>query len=327
MTGTVYLFGGFFSRVGGSTNRIDVHPRANFARLLPGTTRGPGNVSFTGDTFGGDENGGSLSLSLQRINGDFGAAQAFLQTVDGTATAPDDYKATSKTVTWPASNGVKGQTNTMVVSVPLVDDTLIEGDETFDVSTTLPFGYLTLGGQFVPAGLALDSPAKVTAVIVDNDVSVSILNFSTNSYSIDEGAGSVNIAITRTGNSDATVSVRYSTVDGTGSTGAKAGIEYTAVSGSVTFKAGQTNQTFSIPIVNDSKVNPDKIFSARLTNPSSGAQLGATNATALTAGITIIDNDYAPGHVAFVTTNFPRLKREARSFPSSGLEAMPEFSR
>src|SRR6185369_1119749 len=125
-----------------------------------------------------------------------------------------------------------------------------------------------------------------------------------NSYSIGEGDHNINIVVTRTGNSATTVSVRYTTIDGVGAAGGIAGVDYTAASGSLTFQAGQTNRTFSIPIQDDSTVEPDKTFFVRLTNPSAGAQLGATNAPALTAGITIIDNDFAPGHVSFVTTNF-----------------------
>jgi uncharacterized delta-60 repeat protein len=298
-SGDVFI-GGFFSRIGGSLSRIDVHPRSNFARLAGGQTRGPGNISFIGSVFGGDENGGTLSVSVRRQNGDFGSAQALVATKDGTATSPADYGATNVFLKWPTPDGVNGQTNTIVVAVPIVNDSLIEGDETFGVSASAPIGLINLGGQFIPAGLALGTPAVATAVIVDDDTPLSFVDFSTNSYSIEEGAKKIDVAVVRTGNSSTTVSVHYSTTDGTGSSAAKAGTNYTTTTGSITFRSGQTSATFSVPIIDNSTVDPDKNFAIRLTNPSAGAQLGSNNL----AGITIIDNDYAPGHVSFAATNF-----------------------
>jgi uncharacterized delta-60 repeat protein len=298
-SGDVFI-GGFFSRVGGSSTRTDVHPRSNFARLFGGQTRGPGNISFIGSTFGGDENGGTLSVSVRRQNGDFGSGQVLVVTRDGTAVSPADYGATNVFLKWPATDGVSGQTNTIVVAVPIVNDSIIEGDEAFGVSASLPLATLNLGGQFIPAGLALGTPSTALAFIIDDDTPVSVVDFSTNSFSIDEGAGKIDITVTRSGNSSRTVSVHYSTEDGSGGAAAKAGTNYTSKSGSITFRAEQTTATFSIPIIDNSTVDPDKNFVIRLTGPTDGAQLG-TNST---AGITIIDNDYAPGHVSFASTNF-----------------------
>jgi len=48
---------------------------------------------------------------------------------------------------------------------------------------------------------------------------------------------------------DQDVTVDYFTADGSGS--ALAGVDYLSVSGSLTFAAGQTNQTISVPVIGD----------------------------------------------------------------------------
>lgn len=72
-------------------------------------------------------------------------------TADGSATAPGDYITTTGRVTIPA-----GATS-RPVSVPIVDDSAVEGQETFDLRLSAPTN-ATLGS------------AGATATIVDNDV-------------------------------------------------------------------------------------------------------------------------------------------------------------
>ena len=60
------------------------------------------------------------------------------------------------------------------------------------------------------------------------------------------------------------VTVAYSTANGT----ATAGSDYDAASGTLTFPAGQTIQTFNVTIRGDRKREPDEVFYATLANPS-----------------------------------------------------------
>src|SRR5437870_2767511 len=60
------------------------------------------------------------------------------------------------------------------------------------------------------------------------------LQFSAGLYSVNEGAGSVTITVTRTNGSDGTVTVDYFTSDDT----AKAGSDYVASMGTLTFGPG-----------------------------------------------------------------------------------------
>src|SRR5262249_40455362 len=78
--------------------------------------------------------------------------------------------------------------------------------------------------------------------------------------------------------------VHYATADGT----AKAGSDYVAQSGTLTFAAGETQKTIQVAAIGDSVVEPDETFGVVLSAPS-GATFARTTATG-----TITDDDSAP---------------------------------
>ncbi len=109
------------------------------------------------------------------------------------------------------------------------------------------------------------------------------LQFTANSYPMDESAGNVTLTVQRTGGLGTMVSADYATADGT----ATNGLKYTAVSGTLTFGANETNQVIVVPILNNGFVDGTKTFRVILSNPTGGAVLGTrTNAT-----VSITDND------------------------------------
>ena len=80
-----------------------------------------------------------------------------------------------------------------------------------------------------------------------------------------------------------TVTVAYQTEDGT----ATAGSDYTATSGTLTFAAGDTRKTVSVPITDDEVEDSGETFTLKLSN-ASGATLGDTQARG-----TIYNEDHA----------------------------------
>ena len=70
------------------------------------------------------------------------------------------------------------------------------------------------------------------------------------------------------------VTVDYATSDGT----AKAGADYTATSGTLTFAAGETVKTVNVPILDDSHDEGEETFTLRLSN-AAGARIGDGEAT------------------------------------------------
>ena len=80
------------------------------------------------------------------------------------------------------------------------------------------------------------------------------------------------------------VTVNYSTANGT----ATAGSDYSALTGTITFAAGETTKTITIPVTGDTAVEANETFTVTLASPS-----GATIADGSATG-TIVNNDVAP---------------------------------
>jgi hypothetical protein len=188
-------------------------------------------------------------------------------TSDGTATAGADYTPKSDTLTFAA-----GQTS-KTFSVPLLNDTTVEGNETVTLTLTAPGG-----------GAVLGTPSTAVLTITENDLG-GVLQFSAAAYSVGEGlaGGQATITVTRTGGAASGVTVQYATGGGT----ATAGVDYAPASGTLTFAAGQTSQTFKVSLLNDTAVEGSETIGLTLTNPGGGATLGARS----TAVLTITEND------------------------------------
>src|SRR5947199_608691 len=224
-------------------------------------------VQFDSATYSVDENGGSATITVTRSGVLSGVLTVRYATSNGTATAPADYTAKSGTLTFNAGETIK------TFTIPIVNDTLHESDETVNLTLSNPTGGATLG-----------TPDTAVLTIIDNDTG-GVLKFSSATYSVNEGvlSGKAIIKVTRSGGSASGVTVNYSTSDGT----ATAGSDYAATSGTLTFGAGVTSKTFAIPIVKDTLDESDETVNLTLSNPTGGATLGTPD----TAVLTIIDND------------------------------------
>ncbi|MGE3821901.1 MAG: PQQ-dependent sugar dehydrogenase, partial [Isosphaeraceae bacterium] len=99
----------------------------------------------------------------------------------------------------------------------------------------------------------------------------------------EETAGTARVGITRTGGLNQTVTVRYRTVDAT----ARAGLDYTAVSGTAVFNPGETLKTITIPILDDALAEGNETFSFVIDDVTGNASLLAPR----TAVITIRDDE------------------------------------
>ena len=99
-----------------------------------------------------------------------------------------------------------------------------------------------------------------------------------------EGGGVATVTIDRVNGDDGPVGVTFATGSGT----ATAGVDYTAVSQTVSFADGQTSRTVDIPIADDPSVEGiDELVPITLSAPTGGATLGSP-----TSGqVRIQDND------------------------------------
>jgi hypothetical protein len=115
-----------------------------------------------------------------------------------------------------------------------------------------------------------------------NRGTVSILPTAIN---VDESVGTVPFQITRTGGSEGDVSVLVATQNLT----AAAPGDFVAFSQVVSFASGEAgSKTVQLTIVDDAKVEDDETLKIRLSQPTGGVAIGASEAT-----ITILDNDQA----------------------------------
>ena len=95
------------------------------------------------------------------------------------------------------------------------------------------------------------------------------------------GSSRVAVAVTLSRSSNTEVTVRYATASGT----ALAKSDYSATSGTLTFRPGETSRTISISITGDRKREPNEAFSVQLSNA-----VGATIADG-SATVTILNDD------------------------------------
>ena len=179
-------------------------------------------------------------------------------TSDGTATAGTDYRTASGTLTFAA--GV----TTKTVSVSALTDAAAEAAETFMLRLSNPSGATLSDGQ---ATGTVAEVAAATPVLSVADATA------------DEGAA-LSFAVTLDVAPTADVTVDYATANGT----ATAGTDYTATSGTLTFTAGETSKTVSVPAQHDTAAESDETFTLTLSNPS-GATLGDGQATGTIADV------------------------------------------
>jgi Tol biopolymer transport system component len=123
------------------------------------------------------------------------------------------------------------------------------------------------------------------------------IQFGSGSFSVGEGAGSVIIPVTRSGNITAAATVDYATADTAGNNNcnlvngvASSRCDYITIVGTLNFPAGETSKLISILTIDDSYAEGNETFTLSLTNPS-----GGTLGTQSTATVTIIDNDTNTG--------------------------------
>ena len=237
------------------------------------TTLAPGAFQFSVSTASVSEGAGNVNITINRVGGSDGAVTVDWRTQAQTASYGADYGDFE----WTTLTFAAGETS-KTLPVSIVDDTLVEGDETFQVQLGNPTGGATLG-----------TTTTSTVTIKDNDVATpqpGAFTLGAASYSVSEGAGNVNITINRVGGSDGAVTVDWRTQGQTATYGADYGdFDWTPV----TFAAGETSKTLPVSIVDDTLVEGDETFQVLLGNPTGGAILGTTS----TSTVTIKDNDVA----------------------------------
>jgi methionine-rich copper-binding protein CopC len=189
-----------------------------------------------------------------------------VSTADATTQPGADFTAlTAQVVTIPA-----GQ-QSGVVQVTLIDDEIVELQETFTATIVNP------------TGATLGATVTGTATITDDDTP----ELSVSAAEITEGDDaavnlSFTIALSKPAADDVTVA--YTTSAGTATVDA----DYTETTGTATFTAGVQQVTVNVPVLGDLVLEDNETLNITLSNPSANALIATGGETAVG---TILDQD------------------------------------
>ncbi|MBQ4804865.1 right-handed parallel beta-helix repeat-containing protein [Aquimarina sp. MMG015] len=215
-----------------------------------GTINANDQISITINNVSVNESAGTANFTVTSSGGSLiGGYTLDFATADDSATvANNDYTDTSASLTF---SGSLNETET--ITVPILEDTTFELDETYFVNLSNP-----------SSSLVTISDDQGLGTIVDNDAGISI-----NDISVNETAGSVTFTVTLTRDVPGGFSVEYNTTNNT----AVSPNDYTATGSpnpiiNFTGNNGET-QSITIPIIDDTDIEGVETFFVNLLNTSS----------------------------------------------------------
>jgi uncharacterized delta-60 repeat protein len=230
---------------------------SNATLTIIDTVYAPGQLSFSTTNYTAYESDGSAYLTVVRTNGTSGTVTVAYDTVAGTALPGLNYVNTSGTLSF--NDGDVSKT----FAVPLVNNNIAQGPVSLSVVLSNPSG-----------GAVLIAPANATLTLLHTNIGVAFVNVT--NY-VRETNGLVPILVQRFGGASSSVQVNYATANGT----AVAGVNYTAVSGILTFNAGETLAMISLPLLYDPQVTGNLALTMSLSSPSAGVQLASPSNTVI----------------------------------------------
>ncbi|HYC60708.1 MAG TPA: Calx-beta domain-containing protein [Thermoanaerobaculia bacterium] len=256
-------------------------PRVADGRTDIGSVEVQSIVSLSAATYSVNENGGTLTVTVNRTGGTAGAIQVDYATGDGTADGLD-YDASAGTLQW-----ADGDAAAKTFNVTITNDNVFEGNQTFNITLTAPGGGAIIG----------KSAAVATILENDSQPAISIGNVTQNEGS--SGTTNFTFAVTLSNPSTQTVTVNYATSNGT--TDAS---DFTATSAALTFNPEVTSQNVIVQVAGDTTSEPDETFAVTLSSPAN-----ATIASGIGTGT--IQNDDSPFTVTNTNDSGPGSLRSA----------------
>lgn len=240
----------------------DEAPSATSSAAAASSSSAAPSVGLSAIEYAVAEGGGSLTVTALRLGGTAGAVTVQYATIDGSAKSGTEYTSAAGTLSFAAGEATK------TFSIAVNDDANIDGNKICKVTLSNPTG-AALG--------------QVTANVVIHDdeagaFGTGSLKFSKASFDGFESQGKAEIVIQRTGGAKGKVTVQYSTTDGT----ARAGNDYTATSGTLTFEPGESSKSFFIPITSDAAADSEETVNILMSSPTGGALIGTPGSASMT---------------------------------------------
>ena len=229
----------------------------------------PVPIEFTSISSDGDESVPSVVIPVNIPVAYTTVTATVDYTVTGTAASGADYTLTDGTLTFSP-----GSTSENITIASIVDDIVVETDETV---------IITLSN---PNGLVLGTNTVYTYTINNNDTTEVTIN---SDVDVDEDAGFATLVATLSNPVQGGFFIHVTTTDGT----AVAPGDYTAFNDEPNTDFGGTageTQNILIPIIDDIQGELSETFTVTLSSVS-GTTLGSFITTTDSATVTIVDND------------------------------------
>ncbi len=230
----------------------------------------PGDVvRFAQSRFTSDEEADFASVVVTRGSALAGEISVQFTTEELSATPGADYEETTLTLTW-----ADGDVAPREVLVPLIGDSLVEGEESVDLVLFDP-----------SPGAFLGEPAFAELALLDDDAAAGSLQFVTTSRSISEADGTVTFEVSRTGGAAGAVGV--SVVRLGGSAGPE---DATLLTESLAWQDGDdSDRQVEIVVLDDEQPEGTENLIVGLSAATGGAVLGSSSQ----AELEIVDDDSA----------------------------------
>ncbi len=266
----------------------------------------PVQFEFEVDSLSVDENDGTAVLRVVRTGGIDATRQAFLlvnvldsgtaqRQTDDDRLPEDDYSfRRSLRLSWNVNSEPAQE-----VIIEIINDSLLEVDETAVFELELENGHHTLGPN-----------SRLTLTIVDDDNNPGVLAFETGSASVNEADANVTFNVTRTGGTRGEVEVKVGL--GAGTTASDGGVDFSIPSGQspLSWADGDGSpKTFTINVIEDSLIESEEKIELILSDATGGATIGTPDV----ATLSIIDDDTQGGTIEFQGAKFSVVEDEGTS--------------
>ncbi|XP_022249769.1 sodium/calcium exchanger 3-like [Limulus polyphemus] len=220
-------------------------------------------IEFNAATCAVVENVGRIAISIRRRGKISNQVSCRVETIDGTATAGEDYVPLKQIITFQPNEEEKK------VFVEIINDNQWEPDETF---------FLKLVVSEEDRKEAALGRTCIMEITILNDDEPGILLFKRRGILVKENAGNALIPVIRKQGADGIVTVRWRTIDET----ALNGRDYIGGEGELRFEHGEVEKFIEVPIIDDFNAEKDEHFEVEIFEAKGGAVIGQVNRVTVT---------------------------------------------
>ncbi len=197
-----------------------------------------------------NENDGTADIEVKISSAPAAGASVKLATISGSATGGSDFYGRSFEMNFPA-----GQSASQIFQVTLVNDSVVEPQENFQLRLFQPSG-ATVAQEFNDI------------IIDDDDVAGGDVTLTVTPMTVNEADGTANIEVAISGAPNQAVSAYVATISDT----AVGGTDFYGKSVVVNFPVGQTqSQIVPVTLLNDTAIEQQESFKIRLFNISNSS--------------------------------------------------------